>query len=180
MSDQRSAVSGWSVVVGVLLITAGLVAIMAPLFAGVAISMVFGWIILFAGIMHIVYAWSERGAVSISWQVLIGLIYIVAAFFIISRPLSALVTLTLVLGFYIAFEGIIELFAYFRMRKFRASIWFLADGVISLILAALIFFHFPSSSVWALGTIVGVSLLFSGWARLTFPMGGRALKTAAV
>jgi len=54
MSDQRSAVSGWSVVVGVLLITAGLVAIMAPLFAGVAISMVFGWIILFAGIMHIV------------------------------------------------------------------------------------------------------------------------------
>jgi uncharacterized membrane protein HdeD (DUF308 family) len=112
------------------------------------------------------------------WQVLIGLVYIVAAFFIIARPLTGLLTLTLVLGFYIALEGVLELAAYFRMRHFRASIWFLADGVVSLILAALIFAHFPSSSAWAVGTIVGISLLFSGWARLTFPMGGRALKTA--
>jgi uncharacterized membrane protein HdeD (DUF308 family) len=178
MSDQRSAVSGWSVIVGVLLIIAGIIAIMSPLFAGVAASLVIGWIILFSGIMHLVYAWSERGAVSILWQLLIGVVYLLAAFFIITRPLSGLVTLTLVLGFYIVFEGVIELAAYFQMRHFRASIWFLADGVISLILAALIFAHFPSSSSWAVGTIVGVSLLFSGWARLTFPMGGRALKTA--
>jgi uncharacterized membrane protein HdeD (DUF308 family) len=178
MSDQRSAVSGWSVIVGVLLIIAGIIAIMAPLFAGVAASLVIGWIILFSGIMHLVYAWSERGAVSILWQLLIGVVYLLAAFFIISRPLSGLVTLTLVLGFYIVVEGVLELAAYFQMRHFRASIWFLADGVISLILAALIFAHFPSSSSWAVGTIVGVSLLFSGWARLTFPMGGRALKVA--
>jgi uncharacterized membrane protein HdeD (DUF308 family) len=162
----------------VLLIIAGIIAIMAPLFAGVAASLVIGWIILFSGIMHLVYAWSERGAVSILWQLLIGVVYLLAAFFIISRPLSGLVTLTLVLGFYIVVEGVLELAAYFQMRHFRASIWFLADGVISLILAALIFAHFPSSSSWAVGTIVGVSLLFSGWARLTFPMGGRALKVA--
>jgi uncharacterized membrane protein HdeD (DUF308 family) len=178
VSDQRSVVSGWSVVVGVLLILAGIFAIMAPLFAGIGVSIVVGWVILFSGIMHLIYAWSERGAVSIVWQVLIGLVYIVAAFFIIARPLTGLLTLTLVLGFYIALEGVLELAAYFRMRHFRASIWFLADGVVSLILAALIFAHFPSSSAWAVGTIVGISLLFSGWARLTFPMGGRALKTA--
>jgi uncharacterized membrane protein HdeD (DUF308 family) len=49
-------------------------------------------------------------------------------------------------------------------------VWFLVDGLVSLLLAGLIFFHWPSSSFWAVGTLVGISLLFSGIARLTFPM----------
>jgi uncharacterized membrane protein HdeD (DUF308 family) len=54
----------------------------------------------------------------------------------------------------------------------------LIDGLISLLLAGLIFFHFPSSSLWALGTLVGISMLMSGIARLTLPMARRRLVAA--
>jgi uncharacterized membrane protein HdeD (DUF308 family) len=59
------------------------------------------------------------------------------------------------------------------LRRLPGSVWFLVDGVISLLLAGLIFFHWPSSSFWAVGTLVGISLLFSGIARLTFSIGPR-------
>lgn len=49
------------------------------------------------------------------------------------------------------------------------------DGLVSLLLAGLIFFHWLSSSLWAVGTLVGISLLFSGIARLTLPMGLRSV-----
>ncbi len=53
----RSA--GWSIFLRVLLLLAGLLAIIVPFFAGIAASVFFGWLVLFAGIAHLVYAWSE-------------------------------------------------------------------------------------------------------------------------
>ncbi len=171
---------GWSIVLGILLIVAGLLAVAAPEFAGIGVSIVLAWVIIFAGFMHLFYAWSERGAGAVIWQILIGIVYLIAGFYIISHPVAGLASLTLVLGFYIALEGFLELGAYFRLRKARNATWFLVDGIISLILSALILFHWPSSSVWAVGTLVGISLLFSGIARLTWPMGGRGAIPAVV
>ncbi len=54
--------SGWSIALGILLIIAGLLSIAVPLFAGVATSVFFGWLIMLAGVAHLVYAWSQRGA----------------------------------------------------------------------------------------------------------------------
>lgn len=162
---------GWSIFLGILLVVAGMFSICAPFFAGIAASIFFGWLVMIAGILHLVYSWSERGtAGAVLWQVLISIVYLVAAFFLLMRPVSGVVALTLVLGIYIVLEGVFELALFSLVRRRPGSIWFLIDGLVSLLLAALIFFHWPSSSFWAVGTLVGVSLLFSGIARLTFPM----------
>jgi uncharacterized membrane protein HdeD (DUF308 family) len=168
--SASSSSRGWSIFLGILLVVAGIFSISAPFFAGIAASIFFGWLILFAGIAHLVYAWSERGAGAVLWQILIGIVYIVAAFTMLVRPVSGVVALTLVLGIYIALEGVFELALFSLVRRTPGSIWFLIDGLVSLLLAGLIFFHWPSSSFWAVGTLVGISLLFSGIARLTFPM----------
>jgi uncharacterized membrane protein HdeD (DUF308 family) len=55
----------------------------------------------------------------------------------------------------------------------------LFDGVVSLVLAGLILLHWPSSSFWILGALVGISLLFSGIARLTMPMARHRIVVAA-
>ena len=88
----------------------------------------------------------------------------------------AFLALTLVLAFYIALEGAFELAVFSRLRRLRGSVWFLVDGLVSLLLAGLIFFRWPSSSLWAVGTLVGISLLFSGIARLTLPMSLRVVR----
>ena len=165
---------GLSIFLGILLLLAGLLSIAVPFFAGIAASVFFGWLILLAGVAHLVYAWSERGAGAVLWQVLVGIVYVIAALYMLVLPVAGVLALTLVLTFYIALEGILELTAFAFLRRLPGSVWFLVDGVISLLLAGLIFFHWPSSSFWAVGTLVGISLLFSGIARLVFPIGPRA------
>jgi uncharacterized membrane protein HdeD (DUF308 family) len=171
-TDTRSP--GWSIFLGILLVLAGLLAIVVPFFAGVAASVFFGWLVLFGGVAHLVYAWSERGAGAILWQVLIGIVYVIAGLYMLVLPVAGVVALTLVLGFYIAVEGVFELVIFSLLRRLRAAVWFLIDGLVSLLLAGLIFFGWPSSSLWAVGTLVGISLLFSGIARLTLPLGLRS------
>src|SRR5437868_4684223 len=99
----RSAL--WSIFMGSLLLLAGLMAIALPFFAGVAASIFFGWLLTFAGAAHLVYAWSERGAGAVIWQILIGVVYLVAALYMLLLPVAGVVTLTLVLGTYIMVEG---------------------------------------------------------------------------
>ncbi|MGA9585868.1 MAG: DUF308 domain-containing protein [Terracidiphilus sp.] len=162
-ADSRPG--GWSIALGILLLITGLFSLAAPVFAGIAASVFFGWLVLFGGIAHLVYAWSQRGAGTIIWQILIGVVYIIAGLYMLFHPLAGMALLTLVLAAYILFEGIFELIVFSRIRHLRGSVWFLIDGLVSLFLAALIFFHWPSSSIWVIGTLVGISLVFSGLAR---------------
>ena len=166
---------GWSIFLGILLVLAGLLAIVVPFFAGVAASVFFGWLVLFGGVAHLVYAWSERGAGAILWQVLIGIVYVIAGLYMLVLPVAGVVAITLVLGFYIAVEGGFELVIFSFLRRLRGAVWFLIDGLVSLLLAGLIFFGWPSSSLWAVGTLVGISLLFSGIARLTLAISRKAV-----
>ena len=162
--------NGWSIFIGIILILAGFAAILVPFAAGLAGTIVFGCLVLISGVAHWVYAWFERKAAGVLWQILIGLVYIVAGITMLLLPVNAVFALTLVLACYIAVEGVLELVFFFRLRLLRGSAWFLVDGIVSLLLSILIFVGWPSSSLWALGLLVGVSLLFSGVARLTLPM----------
>lgn len=157
----------WSIVIGVLLIILGIAAIFLPFIAGIAVNLVLGWVLLFAGVAHLVYAWSARGAGAVIWQVILGIVYILVALYLLIHPTRGLLTLTLVLAVYFIIEGILEIITFFRLRRFGPAIWFLIDGIVTLVLGAFIWAHWPFSSVWAIGTIIGVSLLFSGITRLS-------------
>jgi uncharacterized membrane protein HdeD (DUF308 family) len=159
--------TAWSFAMGALLLLAGLVSIAVPVFGGIAASIFFGWLLLFSGAAHLGYAWTRRGAGAVLWQILVGIAYLVAALYLFFVPVAGLVALTLVLVFYIGVEGILELVIFSALRPLPGSVWFLVDGLVSLLLAGLIFAHWPSSSLWALGTLVGISLVFSGIARMT-------------
>ena len=160
----------WSIAIGILLILGGIAAISEPLFASIAAGVFFGLLILVAGIAHLIYAWSQSSAGAVIWEVLIGLVYVGAAILMLWNPAGGIAVLTLVLAAYIAVQGILELVVFFKLRGRRFSLLFLINALMSLLLAALIFFHWPSSAFWALGLLLGCSLLFSGIARVALPM----------
>jgi len=74
-------------------------------------------------------------------------VYVIAALYMLDLPVAGVLALTLVLTFYIALEGILELRRSHSFDGFRDRVWFFVDDVISLLLAGLIFFHWPSSSL---------------------------------
>ena len=154
-------------IIAILLIIAGILAILLPFIVGIAVTAVIGWVLIVAGVAHLVYGWHSRKSGAVFWQWIIGILYLLVGFYLIFHPARGLVTLTLLLASYFVVEGVIELVLYFRLRRAHRAGLFLWDGLITLLLGILIWAHWPFSSVWVLGTIVGISLLISGFARLT-------------
>jgi uncharacterized membrane protein HdeD (DUF308 family) len=111
----------------------------------------------------------------------VGFAYLVAAVYMLIHPGRGLLTLTLVLAFYLFFEGIFEAVIYAQLRRLPGSGWFLFDAIVTIVLGIMIFMSWPFSSVWAIGTLIGISILFSGISRLSYAFAARrALPAAAI
>ena len=168
-------ITGWYIGFAVLFIILGIVSIAEPMMAAVAVVLLVGWLLIFGGAAHLISAFGAGGAGRVIWQVLIGIVYLVGGFYFLTNPLLSVGTLTLVLAGIILAEGVLEIIAYFKTRSSGASVWLLINGLITLFLGGLIWRHWPSSSVWAIGTLLGVNLLMTGFTRLMFGMAARKL-----
>jgi uncharacterized membrane protein HdeD (DUF308 family) len=164
---------GWSVALSVLMILTGVLAIVIPPVAGIAVLAVVAWLLMFSGAAHLVFAWHTRTAGGLVWELLLGILYIFVGVYALLNPVAGLASLTLVLVIYLFMEAVLELILSFRLRPRPGSNWMLVDGIITLILAILIWRSWPSSSEWVIGTLVGISMLFSGAARLSLSLAAR-------
>jgi len=165
--------SGWFIALAVVFILLGILAIIEPGVAGLAVTILAGWLLIFGGVAHLVATFSGGGVGRVIWQSLIGLVYIVGGFYFVTHPLLGLGSLTLLLAGVLLAEAVFEMIAYFRTRRAHGSGWLLVNAFFALILSGLIWTGWPSSSVWAIGTLLGVKLLMTGASRLAF---GLALK----
>ncbi|MGA8861646.1 MAG: hypothetical protein WB506_16690, partial [Candidatus Sulfotelmatobacter sp.] len=59
------------------------------------------------------------------------------------------------------------------MRAMQGAGWVLMDGIVTLLLGGLIYLQWPSSLAWAIGTLVGISMIFSGVARIMMSLAVR-------
>jgi uncharacterized membrane protein HdeD (DUF308 family) len=168
-------VTGWYIAVAVLFIVLGMFAIIEPGVAGLGVTLLVGWLLAIGAVFHFIAAFKGGGAKQVIFQVLIGILYGIGSFYFLTHTIMATSTLTLLLAGIILAEGVIEVISYFRMKNEGASGWLLLNGIITLALGALIWFHWPSSTVWAIGTLVGVNLLMTGITRLMFGLAVRKL-----
>ncbi len=155
-----------SILWGALLIVLGLMAVGSPLLAAVALNVVVAWLIVLAGFAHLMLAFRAHGAGSMIWKLLVGVAYVAFGVYLIMRPLLGVASLTLVLATLFLLEGILDIVLYVKMRPLHGSSWMLLDGIVTLLLGLMIYMQWPTSSGWAIGTLVGVSLIFSGVARV--------------
>jgi uncharacterized membrane protein HdeD (DUF308 family) len=173
----RSA-STVSILWGALLVILGIMAIGAPFLAAVAVNAVIAWLIIVAGIVHLVLAFHAHGAGSAIWRVLVGVAYLAFGGYMIVHPVLGVASLTLVLAALFVIEGVLNLMLYARMRRLHGSSWVLIDGIITLLVGLMIYMQWPSSSVWAIGILVGVSLMISGATRIGMTLAVRRAMTA--
>ncbi len=150
---------------GILLVICGVLAISLPLATSIGVVILIGWLILLAGIWHLIFAFRRHSVGSFFWQLLLALIYGAAGIYLLLHPLLGVLSFTLVLAVFLFVEACLEIALYFSIRRVAQSGWVLFDGIVTLILAILIWVHWPSSSVWVIGTLVGISLIFSGISR---------------
>lgn len=173
--QQAANVSiGW----GIAMILLGFLALCLPLAAGIGVSIAAGWIVVFGGILYAASAFAARGVGPVLWRALAGLAYVAGGIYLVFHPGLALASLTLAMAVLFCFEGVMEILAFFQFRALLGSGWVLFNGLATLFLAYLIWRPWPNSSVWAIGTILGVNLILSGTTRLTYSLAAR--KTLAI
>src|SRR5262245_31226152 len=114
------------------MIVAGLMAIAAPMIAGFAITAIVGWLLVLSGVLHLAFAWRGHGARSIVWELLVGLLYAIIGFYVLTNPAAGLASLTLAIAVYLLVEGVLELVLSFQHRPAAGSGWLLFDGIVTL------------------------------------------------
>ncbi|MEO8736066.1 MAG: DUF308 domain-containing protein [Edaphobacter sp.] len=163
---------GWSIALSILLILAGLVAILLPPIMGLGVTLYIGWLLVLSGITHLIFAWKSHTTRAVLWEVLVGLVYLFAGGYLILHPLAGLLSLTLFLALYLVVEGVFEIILAFQLVH-SGRTWMILEGAITIILAIMIWRSWPYSTIWAIGTLVGISMIFSGISRLMFSLACR-------
>ena len=173
LTDDLHKATTWSIALSVLIMIAGFLAIAVPYIGGIAFTLVVAWMLIFAGVLHIVYAFRSGRAGAAVWQVLLGIVYGFIGAYILMHPVAGLAGLTFAIAVYLFAEAVIELVLAYRLRPAPGSGWLVFDSVVTFILAVMIWSTWPSSSTWVLGLLVGISMLFSGLSRLMLALSVR-------
>ncbi len=164
-----------SVLWSIILIIFGVLAITLPLATSIGVVIVIGWLVIFDGIAQLVHAFQSKGIGHIVWKLLVAAFYIVAGGYLLASPGLGAAGLTLVLGIFLFAEGVADVVAYFATRKSGSSQWMLLDGIITLVLGFMIWNQWPVSSLWVIGTLVGISMIMTGTTRLMMALAARKL-----
>ena len=132
--------------------------------------MLIAWVRLVRGAAHLVFAWHTRTRRGVTWQLLSAVVYLAPGFYLLVRPVAGLALLTLALAIYLFVEGVLEFILSFQLRPWPGAGWLLVDGIVTFILAAMIWSTWPWNTVWVIGTLVGIGIFFSGITRLMFSL----------
>ena len=179
MLDNVKRASGWSVALAVLMILAGMLAIISPLIAGVVIVYVVAWTAIFNGVAQLVYAFRAHTGGRMILEILLGLLYIVAGVFILLHPGGGLLALTLVIACFLLVYGVFALVLAFQLKPHSGWGWVLFDAIVTILLGVLIWAHWPMNSEWVVGTLVGISFIASGVSRLMLSLAVQKLANRA-
>jgi len=173
--DRSRAKSGWIVALGAVYLLAGFIALGSVAAATVATVYVVGIMMLIAGVAEVISAFQiKTWGRSLLWMA-IGALYIIGGFATFENPLLAAALLTLLLGISLVASGTMRMVLAFSIRD-RAA-WFAVclSSAITLLLGVVILAHWPVSSIYILGLMLGIDLIFAGaaWIAVGFGLSRR-------
>jgi uncharacterized membrane protein HdeD (DUF308 family) len=145
-----------------ILIASGTLSVVAPLIAGLSISLVWGLAILVAGLAHGILAFGVRERGASLCLTLVSIAFLVVAMTLLAKRDVAVATATLAVAASFLIEAATEV-AYFVIARPRSdSMWALVNAIPTILIALAICSDWLRSSTWGLGIVVGIALIVSG------------------
>jgi len=166
--DDIKRRSGWGLFMGILTMALGVILIIYP-FATATITTVFlGSTLLIVGVAELILAFASLSARGFFAQIFLSILYGFTGVVLLVYPFEGVESLTLFVGAMLVVRGVLAMIAGFRFKPLDGWGWFVTDGIASLAAGGFILAKWPSSSSWAVGTLVGASVLMTGCARTAF------------
>ncbi len=164
--DETKKRAGWSVCMGVLTAALGAFLIVYPLATAKFTTVVLGWVLILVGIAQFVFALHSQKPGSFFLKLLSAGIFGIIGVMLVFAPMAGVEGLTGLLGTLLLVQAGLATVTAFQIRPLAGWGWFLLEAATSLALGILILLNWPASSVWAIGTLVGVAVLMSGIVRV--------------
>ncbi|MCI0591173.1 MAG: HdeD family acid-resistance protein [Gammaproteobacteria bacterium] len=179
IADALEKNRGWFLALGIVWIVLGTVAIITPFMATLAIELLIGSLFLIGGIAQLIHVFTGEAWKGFFLHLFGALLALLAGGLLLWYPLGGVISLTLLLVAYFIAEGVSKIILAFQVRPKGNWGWLLFSGVIAIVLAGLIWAHFPSSAAWAIGLLVGINMLFGGWTLVMLAIAARSAPRSA-
>jgi len=160
---------------GILFIVLGMIGVAGQtLFSFITIN-ILGAFLIFGGMLQFAHAIKSHGWKSVSVQIALAILYIVAGLFIWLFPIPALEAITLWLAAIFFITGFLRLISAFQHRHFGEWFWMILSSAISILMGILIMNGYPATSLWLPGLLIAIELLLQGWSLLFMGLAARNL-----
>lgn len=173
LPGYRRATSGKIAMLGIALIICGAVAIASPAISTMAVTLFLGLVLAAVGIVKIVHSFLTRESGGFAWQLLAGTIELLGGLLVYFNPMKGALAITLVIALVLMAEGLAQLGLAFRLRARRGVVWMVLSGVVTIAVGAALAMRLPTDGAYAPGTLVGIALLFAGWAYIALALAAR-------
>ncbi len=152
----------------------GLLAVTAPFISGVTATLLVNVAIVGAGLSMTMYAFKAGSFGKGLLQFVFGGITIVCGVLMFMAPLLSMFTLTGLLMVYFLVDGLFAIYSGIQGRSEQGWGWVTISGAASVVLAILLYRQWPDSGTYAIGLLVGIRLIFTGWSMAMLGMLGDA------
>ena len=167
--------AGLTRLLGGVVMLVGLLSMVSPLVAGLSVTMAVGIMLAIGGIGQLVFAVKTGTGL---FSIVMAALTVILGAYMLSNIGAALASLTIYIAAFFIIGGITEAIMAFQLKPASGWGWALFSGLITVLLGAMIWNQFPLTGEWAIGTLVGIKLVFSGWSLLMFGMVARSAAKA--
>jgi len=167
IGDSARNYRGWVIFAGITSLVLGTAAVIYTGTATIASVVLFGWLLMLAGVMQIVHAFQVRTWSGFFLYLLDGIIRAAVGTLMVLYPGAGAQALTLLLSFYFIVAGVFRTIGSIVLQ-FPSWGWSVASGLVSVALGAMLAMQWPASGAWFIGFAVGLDLILYGWALLMF------------
>lgn len=165
-------VSPWIMgILAALELVLGFVLLSFPFLLGASAVWVVGVVLMAFGVLHLVQIFTQRS--NRMWNFLAFVLYGLVGLFMVLFTGASLQVWTMLIGVAFLVAGVLRIGVAFSLRGTPGTAWRFFSGIVSFVLGAMVVWQWPQSSLWLIGTIIAVEMIFSGWTLLFMALGPR-------
>ncbi|HEX7941796.1 MAG TPA: DUF308 domain-containing protein [Gemmatimonadaceae bacterium] len=153
---------GIPMAMGMLMIAGGTFALFAAVLTSIMSVLYIGAMLVAVGALEIVTAFRVRHGGPFVMFLLAGLLALVVGALLLYRPLAGMASLTLLVACYMFASGLFRGITAIADR-YQGWGWDFAYGIIAVLIGGYVVASWPISSLWVLGTVVGVEIVVRGF-----------------
>jgi uncharacterized membrane protein HdeD (DUF308 family) len=165
-------------VVGILSIVGGVLALANPFAATLTAELFAGYMFLLIGVLTLVSAFQDQGWGARILALVLGALITIFGFNLVTNPLEGIVQLTLIVAILMLVMGITRIIIAFTPMAAGARGLLIFAGLVSIVLALMIFTNFPYASAVVLGILLAVELISNGVSMIFLALDRRTRGTA--